>query len=197
MALTRAELIARLVAVDDHAPEAQAVLVVLQGQGAIGATPGVAIASVESGFDWDNGRVLLRTERPLTDLTPEQVQDIAASVRKGGSWHAFQAHKKQAEEIADLRKQIADLQRKAEIADRALCLADRGMFEVLECDGVLLDEHGKLYGLTDASCCEVATLAEASEELREAVEWLRERGFVELVDGPDGEQSVVVLRALD
>ncbi|WP_437439616.1 hypothetical protein [Klebsiella pneumoniae] len=38
--------------------------------------------------------MLIYPAQPLTTLTPEQVADITASVRKGQSWHAFEAYKK-------------------------------------------------------------------------------------------------------
>lgn len=62
--------------------------------GSIGGTPSVAVSAVYKGFDWDNGRVIICPEVPLTELTPEQVADITASVRKGQSWHAYEAYKK-------------------------------------------------------------------------------------------------------
>lgn len=62
--------------------------------GSIGGTPAVAVSAVFKGFDWDSGRVIICPKVPLTELTPEQVADITASVRKGQSWHAFEAYKK-------------------------------------------------------------------------------------------------------
>lgn len=38
--------------------------------------------------------MLICPVQPLTTLTPEQVADITASVRRGQSWHAFEAYKK-------------------------------------------------------------------------------------------------------
>jgi hypothetical protein len=62
--------------------------------GSIGGTPAVAVSAIFKGFDWDCGRVIICPKVPLTELTPEQVADITASVRKGQSWHAFEAYKK-------------------------------------------------------------------------------------------------------
>ncbi len=87
------------------------VLIITQRPGAIGATPGVPVASAQAGFDWDRGKLLLRPAQPLTELTPEQMADIQASVRKGQSWHAYQAHKKQTTRIAELEAEVARLQR--------------------------------------------------------------------------------------
>ncbi len=38
--------------------------------------------------------MLIYPAQPLTTLTPEQVADITTSVRKGQSWHAYEAYKK-------------------------------------------------------------------------------------------------------
>lgn len=60
--------------------------------GAIGGTPCVMVKDIQSGFDWDQGRVMLTTEEHLTVLSPENVAAIRDSVRRGQSWHAYQAH---------------------------------------------------------------------------------------------------------
>lgn len=70
------------------------VTIILHSPGSIGATPSVEIESIQAGFDLDAGQVLIYPTQPLTTLTPEQVADITASVRKGQSWHAFEAYKK-------------------------------------------------------------------------------------------------------
>jgi len=71
--------------------------------GSVGGTPGVAVVSMHSGFDWDNGRLLLLPEQPLTTLTPEDVAAIRDSVGKAQSWHAFQAWRKQQSEVERLK----------------------------------------------------------------------------------------------
>lgn len=80
-----------------------------------------------------------------------------------------------------------DLQARAvEIAD-SVCRSD------VECYGVLLGGlHSRRYGLTDDSQCEVAMLDEASEVLREAFEYLRDRGLAVLES--DNECDVIVLK---
>ena len=62
--------------------------------GSIGASPSVEVESIQAGFDWDAGQVLIYPAQPLTTLTPEQVADITTSVRKGQSWHAYEAYNK-------------------------------------------------------------------------------------------------------
>ncbi|OIQ63970.1 5' nucleotidase, deoxy (pyrimidine), cytosolic type C protein [mine drainage metagenome] len=97
---------------------------------------------------------------------------------------------------AVLRARIADLQRQIASADRAVCLADCAMFERLESECIRVDDHGMAYGLVNADGAKVDTLDEAPPDLQEAINWLIERGHVELVDAPEGHQSVVVLREL-
>ncbi|SXZ03432.1 BAR domain-containing protein [Klebsiella pneumoniae] len=73
--------------------------------GSIGATPSVEVESIQAGFDLDAGQVLIYPAQPLTTLTPEQVADIKTSVRKGQSWHAFEAYKKHKTEVEGLKAQ--------------------------------------------------------------------------------------------
>ena len=77
--------------------------------GAVGGMPGVGVAFVGAGIDWDSRRLLIHPEQPLTKLTPEQVDDITKSVRAGGSWHAYQRHKQQADRIAELERELREL----------------------------------------------------------------------------------------
>lgn len=77
--------------------------------GTLGGTPAVAVTQVRSGIDWDNGKVFLETAEPLTTLTPEDVNAIRDSARKGQSWHAYQAHKAQAERITALEQALSGL----------------------------------------------------------------------------------------
>ena len=70
------------------------ITIVIHSPGSIGATPSIEVESIQASFDWDAGQVLIYPAQPLTTLTPEQVADITASVRKGQSWHAFEAYKK-------------------------------------------------------------------------------------------------------
>ncbi len=60
--------------------------------GSIGGTPSVTLKGIVSGFDWDQGRVMLTTDEHLTVLSAEDVAAIHDSVRRGQSWHAYQAH---------------------------------------------------------------------------------------------------------
>ena len=76
--------------------------------GTVGGTPRVPVVGMTAGFDWDRGALLLQPEKPLTTLTPQQLSDISESVRKGQSWHAYEAQKKLRDRIVELERQLAE-----------------------------------------------------------------------------------------
>ena len=76
------------------------ITIVVHSPGSIGPSPSVEVEAIHAGFDWDAGQVMIYPAQPLTTLTPEQVADITESVRKGQSWHAFEAYKKHKAEMA-------------------------------------------------------------------------------------------------
>lgn len=77
--------------------------------GAIGGTPVSRIVNMAAGFDWDSSLMLLTPEQPLTTLTSDDVAAIRTSAKAGQSWHAYQAHKRSAEQIKELKKKIVAL----------------------------------------------------------------------------------------
>lgn len=77
---------------------------------AVGGTPCVNVDSIDVGFDWDSGKIILQTEKKLTVLSAEDVEAIKSSVRKGQSWHAYQAHKEQDNKIKELKTKLIDLE---------------------------------------------------------------------------------------
>jgi hypothetical protein len=81
----------------------------VQSEGGLGGTAAVAVTGIHAGIDWDSGKVLISTERALTGLSDADVEAIRTSVRRGGSWHAYQAHKLLRERIADLERQLAEV----------------------------------------------------------------------------------------
>ncbi len=92
------------------------VTIVVHSPGRIGSTPSVEVQSIQAGFDWDSGKVLIFPAQPLTTLTPEQITDITDSVRKGQSWHAYQEYKKHKEQLEKLSIELdAAKQRVAEL----------------------------------------------------------------------------------
>ncbi|RZN17095.1 hypothetical protein [Escherichia sp. E14S1] len=98
--------------------------IVIHSPGSIGSTPSVEVQSIQAGFDWDAGKVLIFPAQPLTTLTPEQISDITESVRKGQSWHAYQAYKKHKEQLEKLSIELdAAKQRIAELESNRATLA--------------------------------------------------------------------------
>ena len=70
------------------------ITILVHSPGSIGPSPSVEVEAIHAGFDWDAGQVMICPAQPLTTLTPEQVADITESVRKGQSWHAYEAYNK-------------------------------------------------------------------------------------------------------
>jgi hypothetical protein len=77
---------------------------------------------------------------------------------------------------------------------RAFAIADEAMFELLLSEGFSGDEYGTTICLCGEASQEVRSLAEASTAMREAFEWLRQRGYVELGSDGEGEFINVVRR---
>lgn len=80
---------------------------------------------------------------------------------------------------------------------RAFAIADHAMFELLISEGVPGDSPAPdttVFGLVAEDGQEVTTLAAASPELRDAIEWLRDRGYVELGTDGGGEFVQVIRR---
>ncbi|EPT7717711.1 hypothetical protein ACVSDK_004035 [Escherichia coli] len=101
------------------------VTIVVHSPGRIGSTPSVEVQSIQVGFDWDAGQVMIFPARPLTTLTPEQVADITESVHKGQSWHAYQEYKKHKEQLEKLSIELdAAKQRVAELEASRVTLAE-------------------------------------------------------------------------
>lgn len=71
--------------------------------GSIGPSPAIGIERLDMGFDWNQHRILAKPLSPITLLTPKDLEDIAASVRRGNSYHAYQQYR-------SLRAQIQQLQ---------------------------------------------------------------------------------------
>ena len=100
------------------------VTIVVHSPGRIGSTPSVEVQSIQVGFDWDAGQVMIFPAQPLTTLTPEQITDITDSVRKGQSWHAYQEYKKHKEQLEKLSIELdAAKQRIAELEGNFTALA--------------------------------------------------------------------------
>ena len=103
------------------------VTIVVHSPGSIGSTPSVEVQSIQAGFDWDAGQVMIFPAQPLTTLTPEQVADITESVRKGQSWHVYQEYKKHKEQLEKLSIELELAKKRiAELEAREIVLPERG-----------------------------------------------------------------------
>lgn len=67
------------------------------------------VEGIYAGIDWEAGRVVLQPAKPLTELTPEQVEAITQSVRSGSSWHAYQREKSLRDRIEALEAEVVQL----------------------------------------------------------------------------------------
>ncbi len=113
--------------------------------GKVGGTPCVKVSSVNAGFDWDNGKLIIDTEKPLTALSPEDVDAIRKSAAAGQSWHAYQTHLAHKEQIAGLQAFAK------EMIDAALAGGDM--------DGASIQEAAVKHGLLEPveaaeACCD-------------------------------------------
>lgn len=84
-------------------------VVQVNNPGSIGGTPCVPVSSIEAGFDWDSGKLLLRTEKPLTVLSSEDLRALHESASKGQSWHTYQILKKKDARIRELEDELSKL----------------------------------------------------------------------------------------
>ena len=79
--------------------------------------------------------------------------------------------------------------------ERAFAIADAQMFIALRSYGMDQESTGRVFSLVRDGKV-VQRLEDAAPELREAVEWLRDRGYVALINDDEG-QFVGVLRLPD
>lgn len=150
------------------------VCVKVHNPGAIGSTLAVLVTGATLGFDWDAGRVLLSTEKPLTTLTPDEVAAMTKSARLGQSWHAYTRQKSLAEEAAGLRQRVSAMQSQLSLTDRALQIADKSMLELLRSHCLQESETTLLMP---------ATLPDVDQaSIDEALSWLQPRGLARVIN---------------
>lgn len=83
------------------------------------------------------------------------------------------------------------------VVRRAFALADRHCMEVIVSDCIPIDagpSEAQKFALVSERYGEVHKLADASADVREAVDWLRERGCVEMASDEYGEYVQVLRR---
>ncbi|EEU0256698.1 hypothetical protein E8E33_005178 [Escherichia coli] len=130
------------------------VTIVVHSPGRIGSTPSVEVQSIQVGFDWDAGQVMIFPAQPLTTLTPEQITDITDSVRKGQSWHAYQEYKKHQEQLEKLSIELdAAKQRIAELEGNRTTLAVENASMKLFIRGCCYVFDGQQDEISDAYIC--------------------------------------------
>lgn len=81
--------------------------------------------------------------------------------------------------------------------DRAFQIADEAMFELLSCNCIGIPEPGESLIPVDEDSKEVELVDLACHAIVDSVEWLKPRGYVDVVAGPDGNESILVLRRPD
>lgn len=81
--------------------------------------------------------------------------------------------------------------------DRAFEIADESMFERLSSSCIGISEPGELLMPVDEDSQEVELVDLACSAIIDAVEWLKPRGYVDVVAGPNGAEGILVLRRPD
>lgn len=110
-ALTAAQALDHLERIKSVSPrKMDAVLSVeVYAPGTVGGSPTVPVIGLRLGYDWDSGKLIIRPEKLLTQLTQEQVQAIEKSVRDGQSWHAYERYKEHKAVEKELSDQLASV----------------------------------------------------------------------------------------
>lgn len=73
----------------------------ISNPGGLTAHQTVDATAIYRGFDWQAGQLVVEPSRPLTWLTPEDVEAIRESAKKGQSWHAYQREKHHCERLSE------------------------------------------------------------------------------------------------
>lgn len=97
-----------LKAILSHLKDDDELVVSVLNQGKIGPSASVKVTNICSGFDWDNGTVIIYTEQPLTGLSPEDVTAIHKSVREAQSFHTMKLIRHLREKMADSLQETLD-----------------------------------------------------------------------------------------
>ncbi|EDL8063731.1 hypothetical protein CTA21_16395 [Salmonella enterica] len=60
----------------------------------LGASPSVAVVSVNPGIDWDSGTLFIYPQQKLTPLSPEDLEEIRQCRKDGQSWAVCRAYER-------------------------------------------------------------------------------------------------------
>lgn len=123
--------------------------VLVNQPGSMGGSPAVGIVSLDLGFDWNAGRILLRPAQELSVLSQEDIAAIRESVKKGSSWHAYQQYQQQEAEKDALREEIAQLQARLAEKEAAQPTGHEAEIDVSERDTIPFGQQSDLGAAKD------------------------------------------------
>ena len=78
--------------------------IVVRVPGAIGGTPTVNVKSIQAGFDWDNGKLLIYPEKDLRTIEADELLALRKANEKEG-WAEYENRGLKAQ-VKKLRKQL-------------------------------------------------------------------------------------------
>lgn len=78
--------------------------IVVRVPGAIGGTPTVGVKTIQAGFDWDNGKLLIYPEKDLRTIEADEILALRKANEKEG-WAEYENRGLKAE-VKRLRKQL-------------------------------------------------------------------------------------------
>ena len=78
--------------------------------GMIGGTPTVNVKSIQAGFDWDNGKLLIYPEKDLRTIEADEILALRKYVEKEG-WVEYEMRGLKAE-VKRLQKQLKEINEK-------------------------------------------------------------------------------------
>ena len=78
--------------------------IVMRVPGAIGGTPTVNVKSIQAGFDWDNGKLLIYPEKDLRTIEADEILALRKANEKEG-WAEYENRGLKAQ-VKKLRKQL-------------------------------------------------------------------------------------------
>jgi hypothetical protein len=90
------------------APDGVTVSIVVKTAGTVGGTPCVGVKSMQSGFDWDNGKLMIFPEKDLRSIEADELERLRKASDKEG-WAQYEnvtlkrENKKLKEEILNLK----------------------------------------------------------------------------------------------
>lgn len=77
--------------------------------GGLRMVPLVEVKRIARDIDLGSGNVYVELVDEVSKVSADEREAIMTSVRRGGSWHAYQAHKRSAEKIEVLERRISQL----------------------------------------------------------------------------------------